>query len=233
MTNDRRLRRVLLGRVLGLTACAFLFAGCGSESLTRSGSAQLRLELIANRQDDPRTYSIGRVQLRALDAQESLIAAQIFPIDRSSGRFDLDFAVPAGDGLTLLIEPLGSGVLPDGNRTESGVALQAVVRPITVVAGEILEVSAALEPFIPDSLAFVLVSGHVELQWKAMAIASSHRVRVIEIENDGRVSRLVRVDGDRVPIEAIQSHRILDGFQVQSVNTFAESAFSDTLFWRF
>ena len=58
-------------------------------------------------------------------------------------------------------------------------------------------------------------------------------MRVIEIENDGRVSRLVRVDGDRVPIEAIQSHRILDGFQVQSVNTFAESAFSDTLFWRF
>lgn len=230
---SRRPRSVLLRRPAALLACVFLFAGCGSDSPTRADPAQLRLELTANRQDDPRTYSIGRVQLRALDAEESLIAAQIFPIDRASGRFDLDFDVPAGDDLTLLIEPLGSGVLPDGNRTESGVALQAVVRPITVVAGEILEVSANLEPFIPDSLAFVLVGGHVELQWKAMAIATSHRVRVIEIEQDTRVARLVRVDGNRVPIEAIQSHRVLDGFQVQSVNAFAESAFSDTLFWRF
>ena len=85
MTNDRRLRRVLLGRVLGLTACAFLFAGCGSESLTRSDSAQLRLELIANRQDDPRTYSIGRVQLRALDAQEmAMAAARLATLDADS-----------------------------------------------------------------------------------------------------------------------------------------------------
>src|SRR5690606_20360413 len=158
-----------------LLVCAILFGGCGSDSPTRSGPARLHLELKASRQDDPRTYSVGRVQLRALDAEETLIAAQIFPIDRSTGRFDLDFAVPAGDRLTRAMEPSGSGTLPDRKRTVYGVALQAVVRPLTVVAGEVREVTAHLEPFIPDSLAFSLVDGHVELRWKAMPIASSHR----------------------------------------------------------
>lgn len=210
-----------------------LSIGCGSDPPSAFSPARMQLELSAGGIDDPRTYSVGRIQLRALDAQNTPLAAEIFPINRQSGRFDLDFSIPAGEGLTLLVEPLGSGILPDGNRTESGVALQGVVRPITVVANEILEVSTTLEPFIPDSLQFVLVSGSVDLRWKAMPIAASHRVKVIELENGARVSRLVSVAGNRVWIEDLQSHRVLDGFQVQSVNRFAESAFSDTLFWRF
>jgi hypothetical protein len=210
-----------------------LSIGCGSNLPSASSPARIQLELSAAGLDDPRTYSVGRIQLRALDAQNTPLAAEIFPIDRQSGRFELDFSIPAGEGLTLLVEPLGSGILPDGNRTESGVALQGIARPITVVANEILEISTALEPFIPDSLQFVLVSGSVDLRWKAMRIAASHRVKVIEIESGARVSRLVSVVGNRVWVEDLQSHRVLEGFQVQSVNRFADSAFSDTLFWRF
>lgn len=232
-----------LGRVVVIAALgSVLIASCGTDPVgTGPESAPLRLFLQAGESEDPRTYSVGRVQLRALDMDDAVLDAQIFEIDRATGIFDLRFELTAGPDRTLLIEPLGSAVLPDGERTNSGVALQAVVEGLDVAPDVPLEVTAILEPFIPDSVSVTLRGKEPGLLWKPMAIATSHRVRVIEQDAAGDSlflsSRLVDLAAEdawgSVSLDRLRSsERPLPfvGFQVQSVNRFAESAFSDTAF---
>ena len=237
-------RAVLLRAVLLLLGATFLSScsdGTTRPSGTGNGDALLHLSLRSSSLDDPRVFSIGRVQLRALDMDDEVVRAEIFPIDRATGLFVLDFTVPAGPDRTLLVEPLGSAVLPDGGKTNSGVALQAIVEGLDVLADELVEVEAILEPFIPDSVFVGSRGEELELFWKPMTIAESHRVRVIEqdLEGDSLVARLVEVPRDEhwgsVLLDRLRSGESpgpFVGFQVQSINRFAESAFSDTAFFR-
>ena len=228
--------------ILSVLTLVMWSAGCsdGTTLPVGDGSASLQLSLRSSEREDLRTYSVGRVQLRALDSDGEVLNDQIFEIDRATGLFLLDFTVPAGPDRTLLVEPLGSAVLLDGRRTNSGVALQALVERVDILPDDVVEVEAILEPFIPDSV-FVSSRGEeLELFWTPMTIAESHRVRVIELDQlgDSLVSRLVDV-----PSDALWGSVLLDrlrsedrpgpfvGFQVQSINRFAESAFSDTAFY--
>ncbi len=220
---------------IALVFLAFV-VGCSSDSSTRPGDvAPLDLQLVFGDDDDPRTYSVGRVQIRGSFADGSEIPAQIFEIDRETGRFDLDVSMRAGSGYTLLVEPLGSALLPNGGKTLSGVALQAVVRNLDIVAEQVTTVTAELRPFIPDDLSLVVVSDVLELHWRPMAIAETHRVKLIQINSaNGELSdRFVDLPEDArgsVPVHPLLGELPVIGFQLQSKNEFAESAFSDTLF---
>lgn len=224
-------------RWIALSLALSLSVGCGSDSTKPSSDGPaLRLSLTTAQRDDPRTYSVGRVQLRVLDQDDLLLNSEIFEVSRETGLFSLDFTVPAGPNRTLLVEPLGSAVLPMG-KTNSGVALQAIVRELDVDPDETIEVTAALEPFIPDSVFVGSRGEELELFWSPMEIAESHRVRVIEedLAGDSLVARLVDVPRDdhwgSVLIDRLRSSEApgpFFGFQVQSINEFAESAFSDT-----
>ncbi|MEZ4649499.1 MAG: hypothetical protein R3E97_12095 [Candidatus Eisenbacteria bacterium] len=212
--------------------------GCGTDSTKPSVEApSLRLSLTSTEREDPRTYSVGRVQLRVFDEEDVLLNSDIFEVSRETGLFAIDFTVPAGPNRTLLVEPLGSAVLPDGGKTNSGVALQAIVPGLDVLPDELVEVDAVLEPFIPDSVFVGSRGEELELFWTPMEIAESHRVRVIEedLAGDSLIARLVDVPRDdhwgSVLIDRLRSSDApgpFVGFQVQSINEFAESAFSDT-----
>jgi hypothetical protein len=225
---------VLLAGVIALSGCSDGTTG------PSGGSASVRLSLRNAGIDDLRTYSVGRVQLRALDTDDEVVSAQIFDVDRATGLFLLDFVVPAGPDQTLLVEPLGSAVLLDGGKTNSGVALQAIVEGLDVIPDEVVEVEAILQPFIPDSVFVGSRGEELELFWSPMALAESHRVRVIEedLEGDTLIARVVDVARDehwgsvlldRLRVSGAPGPFV--GFQVQSINRFAESAFSDTAFY--
>jgi len=219
------------GRAFGvLFLLLALGAGCQRSTDPPAGAA-VALKLRPPAAGDPRTYSVGRVQLRALDAEDRVLAQVIEPVNRATGVIDLDFVVPAGDDRRILVEPLGSGILPDGSRTESAIALQAITGLLNVPATGSIEIEADLVPFIPDSLRFAVSGNTFFLRWKAMPIAQAHDVRVIRELGGAFSSTLVRVgQSSAVPLASLGTGASLRGYQVRSVNRFAVSAFSDTLF---
>lgn len=212
--------------------CLLLALGAGCQRSTEPpAGAAVALKLRPPAAGDPRTYSVGRVQLRALDAEDRVLAQVIEPINRATGVIDLDFVVPAGDDRRILVEPLGSGILPDGSRTESAIALQGITGLLNVPATGSIEVEAELVPFIPDSLRFATNGSSFFLRWKAMPIAQAHDVRIIRETGGVFSATIVRVGAfPAVPLAALGTGASLRGYQVRSVNRFAVSAFSDTLF---
>lgn len=220
-------------KILGILFIA-AFWSCSSSTSPGSDSAPLSLTLNPA-QDDGRVYGVGRVQMRAFDENLTLLAFEIIPVERDVSQFEVDFNVPAGPGRILVVEPLGSAVLPAGGKTESGVALQAVSEPVDVAAGEILELEVDLTPFIPNNVRFAFSNQQdVLLNWDAMPKTESHEIRVFELDSTTEAER-ERV----VAVGATPSVRVLDlfeegfsprAFQVRSVNRFSTSAYSDTLF---
>lgn len=219
---------LLLALVLPLVACS---RSTGPE---RPDGGSLRLRFEPSQFVDDRTYSVGRVSLRAIDADDKDLAAQIFPVDRATGVIDVAFTIPAGSDLRVLVEPLGSGILPSGDRTESGVALQGVSAPFAMEAGGSAEVSVVLDPYIPDVLAVESTAGSPFLTWRAMPPAESHVVRVHERPTAGGEASIRDVavpEGAQIRVsDLLAAGFTAFGFQVRSENRFSPGAFSDTLF---
>jgi len=211
-----------------LILLAFL-AGCErghGPSVPAEASLSLRLSMAG---DDRRVFSVGSVQLRAFDLNFGPHAFLVAPADRETGRFDVDFDVPAGE-LRILVEPRGSALLPDGGKTESGVAMQALSDPILVKVGEVTDLELALVPFIPDSLRIAQTPKRVLLVWKAMPPAESHTLRAIGETGETLVP--VEEGQDFYYLDDVKGIGTIRAVQVRSENRFSSSAFSDTLFLR-
>jgi len=198
------------------------------------GTAPIALRLTMAEGRDDRTYSVGRVQIRGVRQDGSQIVPQIFEVDRATGVIDLEVRMLVGDDYTMLVEPLGSAILPNGGKTNSGIALQAVMGPFDVEADSELEMNAVLEPFIPDGL-FIASHGN-DLSWTPMSIATGHRVKVLEraVGSDDLSDRIVDfpdLTQGVIDLFLLDNGVPIVGYQVQSTNQFGESAFSDTLFW--
>lgn len=224
---------------LFVLAAAMVF-GCGERATAPEGPS-LVLNLTFDPQDDPREYSVGTVLVRAFDGDfNPLINTLAIAVEesRATGLFDVSFDVPAGEGMIILVEPRGSGLNPDGGKTESGVAMQGFSDPVNIPAAGIAEVDIVLEPFIPDSLAFEFGNAGDFLVWKKMRDATSHTIRYQEFPPGAEtptVQTIVSGPTGRVAIADLRTvtDSFLDAFQVASVNDFSESAFSDTLFLEF
>ncbi len=223
--------------------------GCGRDrTVTPSGEADVRIIVRTKVTDDPRTYSVGTVLLRAFDEDFNLLVGTTpLPSNRETGEFDASFDVPAGSNRIILVEPRGSALLPGGGKSESGVAMQGFSDPVDILAEGVTEIVVIVDHFIPDSLRFESSDGSDWLVWKKMDLADSHVVRVHEYNLDTNrfEPRDVALTGECDLIGAITSCRVriddislggaalINAFQVASVNGFSESAFSDTLFVEF
>ncbi len=224
---------------LFVLAAAMAF-GCGERVAAPEGPS-LVLNLKFEPQDDPREYSVGTVLVRAFDGDfNPLINTLAIAVEesRATGLFDVSFDVPAGEGMIILVEPRGSGLNPDGGKTESGVAMQGFSDPVNIPASGVAEVDIVLEPFIPDSLALSFEDSGDFLVWKKMRDAETHTIRYQEFL-PGANAPVVRTISSgptaRVALADLRNNveSFLDAFQVASVNDFSESAFSDTLFREF
>ncbi|NNE07325.1 MAG: hypothetical protein HKN20_02060 [Gemmatimonadetes bacterium] len=224
---------------LFVLAAAMVF-GCG-ERATAPAAPSLVLNLKFEPQDDPRVFSVGTLLVRAFDGDRNpLINTETIAVEesRATGRFDISFDVPAGEGIQILVEGRGSGLNPDGSKTESGVALQGLSKSVNILAAGVTVVDSTLltlRPFIPDSLAFEFGNDGDFLVWKKMDDAETHTIRYQEFP-PGDVPPVVRTIASgptaRVALTELRTvaDSFLDAFQVASVNEFSESAFSDTLF---
>lgn len=230
-------RRAILRRFM-LGSLAVLVAGCSESPSPRVSGVTLRV--VAGGFEDDRVYGVGRVQFRSFDAEgfeagSPPLSSEIVAVSRETGRFDVTLSIPAGTGRRILVEPLGSGILPNGGKTESGVALQGASRVFDLPAAGMVDLGdVVLFPYIPDDLRLEFVGTQDPfLAWRPMPPAATHTIRVIEYDESVNelVEREVPWDGPpRAPLSELSSGKLLFGLQVRSENRFASSAYSDTLF---
>jgi hypothetical protein len=214
---------------LAALALLALFAAACAPATEPGAPARAAFRLTAAPQDDDRVYSVGRVQFRVFDDTRELQAPLIVNIDRATGVIDVDFPIPAGAGRRVLVEPLGSGILPTGDRTESGVALQGLSEPFDVAARELIALDIPLVPYIPDSLRILYdAQQRPSLTWVVMTPAQAHTVRVFTTSGGTTVVQEVPVTNPPVPFSALGAAPPV-ALQVRSENRFSPSAYSDTL----
>jgi hypothetical protein len=229
--------------MVGLT-----LAGCQDSTSPEGRVSQgtgISLRLEPSQFSDDRTYSVGRVRVSSVDEDDNLLNGEIFNIDRVTGLFDVIFDVPIGDHRRLLVEPLGSGIIPGGTKTESGVALQGLSLPFDVDETgpvdptlKLQGIAVPLEPYIPANLRFASNEVDLFVEWDIMPPAEGHELRLIErLEDQDLLSYIVPgppvLSGTPVGRFTVPPARteggLVIGFQVRSVNRFSTGAFSDTL----
>lgn len=237
--RGRRLRHLLPLFLLLLPLPLLLpfIGGCERTPSAADPPAVVALRLRPSSLPDDRTYSVGRVQFRTIDAENQVLSSEIVFIDRTTGFFDATIAVPAGSGHRLIVEALGSALLPGGGRTETGVALFGLSGPLQIVAGETIEVSVPLDPFIPHNLRVSREQDGNYLVWDVMPAAIEHELRVLVYDaahpnpSQPASSTLQPVPaGARVRLLPMPEWVTRVGVQLRSVGALAVSSFSDTLF---
>lgn len=234
----QRLPRILCVLLLLLLPLLVpIFTGCERAPSSAEPPAVVALRLRPSSLQDDRTYSVGRVQFRTIDAEDQVLSSEIVFIDRTTGFFDATVAVPAGSGHRLIVEALGSALLPGGGRTETGVALFGLSGPLQIVAGETIEVSVPLDPFIPHNLRVSREQDGNYLVWDIMPDAITHELRVLIYDaahpspSQPASSTLQAVPaGARVRLLPMPEWVTRVGVQLRSVGALAVSSFSDTLF---
>ena len=204
----------------------------------REAGEPARVKFTFDGADDPRSYSVGTVVMRAFDLEGNLlVASTTFESNRETGLFEFDFTLPAGPDRIVVAEPRGSGLPAGGGKTESGIALQGRDTLDVPAGGEPDSIVINLKPFIPDSLEVIIDRFEDEvLTWKSMEIATSHVIRFEEwnatlsdfvpIEIEHGATNELRLDDIRSVPGALVTR-----FQIASVNDISQSAFTDTLFY--